>query len=553
MSLSDDVNAETLLAKLQKTTPDSAVGLRAGNQNTTEGSHDLARYIHEPIPKFRMQEAAIDKRIVASVIRSELDLDGIPSLNLASFVNTFIEEPALSLLADNIGKNLADGDEYPALQTIHQRCVAILSNLWNVPKGELGVGTATTGSSEAIHLGGLAMKRRWEAAQRAKGRDIKGVTPNIIMGSNAQVALEKFARYFDVTARLLPVDAENSYGFNPQDLKKTVDENTIGVFVIAGSTYTGHYQDVEAVSDVLDEIEKETGISVDIHVDGASGALVAPFVTPSLKFDFRIDRVKSINTSGHKFGLVTVGLGWIIWRDRKYLPEELLFTLHYLGGSEDTYTLNFSRPGFPVIHQYYNFVSLGLEGYRNLHSASLANARLFATFLEATGYFEVLSDIHRPKGVHSYTGKPSDITNQDPEFYNPGLPVVSFRFSKSFREQYPMIPQQAVSTLLRVRGYIIPNYPMPADLEDIEVLRVVVRASLSVDILDMLMEHIVATVQKLTSSVKDHYTAETESDKLYKTLLALTTSNPLDSEHPQYWDFQEETGTRSGHSHGTKC
>lgn len=531
MPITRDVDAEYLLGKLQKHTPSRAVKYRA-HARTSE----LQKSITEPVPRFRMQSEGIKSDIALRLLEQELDLDGQPDLNLASFVNTHVDDAALKLATLNLTKNLADSDEYPALMSIHQRCVAMLSDLWNVPKGEVGVGTATTGSSEAIHLGGLAMKRRWEEAQKQKGRDITGVRPNIIMGANAQVALEKFARYFDVDARILPVHADSLYSFSLEDLKENLDENTIGVFAIFGSTFTGHYQDVAAISKLLDDYEARTGNDVSIHVDGASGALVAPFCTPSVVWDFRLPRVRSINTSGHKFGLTTAGCGWILWRDEKFLPKSLVFVLDYLGGSEETYTLNFSRPGFPVLHQYFNFVRLGKDGYKDVHGGSLANARLLATFLEATGYFEVLSDIHRKKGVHSFSLEhPDKIDSADHEYYNPGLPVVAFGFSKEFREKFPMIPQQALASLLRTKGFIVPNYRMPEDEQDIEVLRVVVRASVSIELLDRLMEEIVKDVQRLMNAVEGHEVGDTQNQKLYNTILKITEPSG-EMEHPDSWD-----------------
>lgn len=209
------------------------------------------------------------------MVRDELDLDGKPNLNLASFVGTFLEPNALQLMQENITKNLADADEYPAMMDIHQRCISILAHLWGVQPGERAIGSATTGSSEAIMLGGMAMKRRWQERRRAAGKDASN--PNILMGANAQVALEKFARYWEVDARILPVSAESHYRLDPELVRQNIDENTIGVFVILGSTYTGHYEPVEEISNILDEYEAKTGIDIPIHVDGASGAFVAPF------------------------------------------------------------------------------------------------------------------------------------------------------------------------------------------------------------------------------------------------------------------------------------
>jgi glutamate decarboxylase len=320
---------------------------------------------------------------VRQLLKDELDLDGRPNLNLASFVGTYMEEEAEKLMIENLSKNMSDADEYPAMMNMHTRCISILANLWNVQKGEKAIGTATTGSSEAIQLAGLAMKRRWQEKRMAEGKDT--LKPNILMGANAQVALEKFARYFDVEARILPVSEKSRFCLDPELVKKNIDENTIGIFVILGmlvvashvqvsdyllgSTYTGHYEPVEEISKILDEYEKETGHDIPIHVDGASGGFIAPFTHAGAggpMWDFKLPRVKSINTSGHKFGLVYAGVGWIIWRDEAYLPKYLIFELHYLGGTEESFTLNFSRPGAQIIGQYYNLLHLGFSGYRSI-------------------------------------------------------------------------------------------------------------------------------------------------------------------------------------------
>lgn len=209
------------------------------------------------------------------MLKDELDLDGRPNLNLASFVDTYLEDNAQRLMVENMSKNLADNDEYPAMLVISNRCVSILAHLWGVRKGETAVGSPTVGSSEAIHLGGLAMKRRWQERRRAQGKDT--ARPNIIMGANAQVALLKFARYFEVEARVLPVSAKSKFCLDPDLVRENIDENTIGVFVILGSTYTGHYEPVETVSQILDEFQEKTGVDIPIHVDAASGGFVAPF------------------------------------------------------------------------------------------------------------------------------------------------------------------------------------------------------------------------------------------------------------------------------------
>lgn len=229
---------------------------------------------------------------------------------------------------------------------LHARCISIIGEIWNA-KG--AVGTSTVGSSEAIQLGGLAMKKRWQAKMKEQGKDTS--CPNIVMGNNAQVALEKFARYFDVECRMIPVSAESHYCLDIKKAAAACDENTIGVYVILGSTYTGHFEDVEGMEKELDRIQEEKGWDIPIHVDAASGGFVAPFAFPQLKWSFDLPRVKSINTSGHKFGLVYAGIGWVLWKSEEYLPKELVFTLSYLGDEEQTYTLNFSRPACFMVSQ----------------------------------------------------------------------------------------------------------------------------------------------------------------------------------------------------------
>ncbi|KAF5331067.1 hypothetical protein D9619_005931 [Psilocybe cf. subviscida] len=451
------------------------------------------RYGTNPVPKFSLASKGIDPEAAYRLVHDQLSLDGSTVLNLASFVQTWMPPQADLLMRENMSKNLIDSDEYPATQVIHTRCVSILADLWHAPSAKNAIGTATTGSSEAIQLGGLAMKKMWQERRRAAGKSIHEPGPNIVMGANAQVALEKFARYFDVECRLVPVSVESKYRLDAKKAMDFVDENTIGVFVILGSTYTGHYEPVKEMSDLLDEYEKKTGISVPIHVDGASGGFVAPFVHPKLLWDFKLPRVVSINTSGHKFGLSYVGVGWVVWRDKAHLPKELIFELHYLGSVEYSFSLNFSRPAAPIIAQYFNFLHLGFEGYRSVGLADMKNARLLSRALERTGYFTVLSDIHRAVGAQ----KQESIDSTDIEEYEPGLPVVAFRFTDAFKEKHPDIQQKWIQTLLRSKGWIVPNYELPPSLEQIEILRVVVRENMAETLIDQLMADLVEIVQQL--------------------------------------------------------
>ncbi|KAK4042128.1 glutamate decarboxylase [Parachaetomium inaequale] len=524
MSLSRHVDPEDIIHHLQDLRMPPESGSSKG-QATHLTPFSTPYASQRDIPKYQIPQDGAPGDTVYEMLKDELDLDGRPNLNLASFVDTYLEDNAQKLMVENMGKNLADNDEYPAMLSISNRCVSILAHLWGVQKGEKAVGSPTVGSSEAIHLGGLAMKRRWQERRRAAGKDT--LKPNIVMGANAQVALLKFARYFEVEARVLPVSEKSKFCLDPELVRENVDENTIGVFVILGSTYTGHFEPVETVSRILDEYQEKTGVDIPIHVDAASGGFVVPFTyagTGGWKWNFELPRVVSINTSGHKYGLVTAGVGWIIWRDQSYLHKDLIFELHYLGGTEESYTLNFSRPGSQVIVQYYNLIHLGFSGYREVMENCLANARILSQSLEATGWYTCLSEIHRPapsnrateaaaaaaadvthhiKGaITSATGKSTasaQPTNkaETSAAYAAGLPVVSFRLTDEFRREYPHIKQETVSLLLRARQWIIPNYALPPGEDGTEILRVVIRVSMSFDLLDRLVTDIVQVTEML--------------------------------------------------------
>ncbi|CCM02878.1 uncharacterized protein FIBRA_04992 [Fibroporia radiculosa] len=497
MSLSKHLNSDSLIKASQDHHQKHKKFVHSSTGH--EATHPYgARYGVQPIPKYKLPSKGTDAEATYQLIHDELTLDGTPTLNLASFVHTWMPKQADQLMLENISKNLIDQDEYPMTQVIHTRCVSILADLWHAPRAQNAIGTATTGSSEAIQLGGLAMKRRWQEARKQAGKSIHEPGPNIIMGANAQVALEKFARYFDVEMRLVPISVESHYRLDPKKAMEFVDENTIGVYVILGSTYTGHYEPVQEMAELLDEYEQRTGHSVPIHVDAASGGFVAPFATPKLTWDFRIPRVVSINTSGHKFGLSYVGVGWVVWRSKEYLPKDLIFELHYLGSVEYSFSLNFSRPAHPIIAQYFNFVHLGFEGYRAVALADMQNARLLSRALEKSRLFKVLSDIHRPVESTLTAAKQTiGFDEGNIENYVPGLPVVAFRFSDEYREQNPDVQQRWVQTLLRAKGWIVPNYELAPALEDMDILRVVVRENLGAVMIDRLVADIIEVAEEL--------------------------------------------------------
>ena len=414
------------------------------------------------IPRYRLPERGVLPRTALQVVRDELILDGNARLNLATFVTTWMEPEAELLMAECSPKNMIDKDEYPQTAELEHRCVNIIGHLWNAPH-EQAVGCSTTGSSEACMLGGLALKWNWRRARAAAGAPTD--RPNLVMGANVQVVWEKFCRYWDVEARLVPVGPATH--LTAEGAVSHCDENTIGVVAILGSTFDGSYEPVLDIANALDALAAGGGPDVPIHVDAASGGFVAPFIDPDLVWDFRIPRVASINASGHKYGLVYPGVGWVVWRDAGRLPEELVFKVDYLGGEMPTFSLNFSRPGAQVAAQYYNFLRLGFDGYRRVMSACRDNARWLAQQIGDLGPFELVS-----KG--------------------PGIPAFAFRI----KEGVPYTVYD-VSEAVRTRGWLMPAYRLPPNLEDIAVLRIVVRDDMSRDLAKVLIEDLRRTIKRL--------------------------------------------------------
>ena len=567
MVLCKHIDALTLESEILKSTPQAQL-----QKEQFIDAYDS----HTNIPKYEIPLESASSELIYKYLSQELSLDGNPTLNLASFVNTYADDSSMRLIKDNLTKNLADNDEYPSLIDVETRCITILSNLWHAPhkvdpatgnKITNSIGTATTGSSEAIMLAGLALKKRWQLKRKAEGKSTEN--PNILMATCAQVALEKFATYFDVENRLIPITSESGHLIDVSKIKENIDENTIGIFVIVGSTFTGAFEPVEEISRVLDEVEKERGLDIRIHVDGASGGFVAPFIFPHLKWDFANPRVDSINTSGHKFGMTTVGLGWVIWKDSDLLPKELRFSLDYLGGVEETFGLNFSRPGFPVITQYYNFLTLGRQGYAKILDGCMTNARIFSEYLEATSYFEVLSVIHHKLSDEEkkvqYTRKVDD-KKLDSKLYTinenfkPGLPVVAFRYSKMIREKYPELPQELFSSLMRKKGYIIPNYHLPPNENDTELLRVVVRNTLSLNLLESLIKDSTEVVELLIraaesikeiTSKQNLETDEQKRQEIHRILAIISSAGDVEVREKQKEEKHSDCGKDKKSYRGT--
>jgi glutamate decarboxylase len=404
------------------------------------------------VPRNRLPARGMDPEVAYQVVHDELLLDGSSRLNLATFVTTWMESPAARLMAECADKNMIDKDEYPQTAELERRCVGMLAELWHAPGHGRATGCSTTGSSEAAMLAGLALKWRWRARRRAAGQPDD--RPNLVMGANVQVCWEKFCRYFDVEPKLVPVGPEATT-LTAASAAAACDERTIGVVAVLGSTYDGTYEPVAEICTALDQLSESGGPDVPVHVDGASGGFVAPFLDPELAWDFRLPRVASINASGHKYGLVYPGVGWVIWRDADALPSELVFDVDYLGGHMPTFALNFSRPGAQVVGQYYTFLRLGREGYREVQQASRDTARWLADELARRGPFRLVS-----RGDQ--------------------LPV--FAFAVDDAEPWDAYE---LSDALRGRGWLVPAYPMPPALDDQVVLRVVVRNGFSRDLARM--------------------------------------------------------------------
>eukprot|EP01018_Ginkgo_biloba_P031925 Gb_38319 [translate_table: standard] len=425
-----------------------------------------SRYVEASLPKFRLPDRSIPKEAAHQIISDELMLDGNPRLNLASFVTTSMEPECDKLIMAAINKNYVDMDEYPVTTEFQNRCVNIIARMYHAPISdeEQAVGVGTVGSSEAIMLAGLAFKRKWQNKRKAKGKPYD--KPNIVTGANVQVCWEKFARYFEVELKEVKLK-EGYYVMDPKQAVDMVDENTICVAAILGSTYNGEFEDVELLNNLLMEKNKKTRWDTPIHVDAASGGFIAPFLYPNLKWDFRLPLVRSINVSGHKYGLVYAGVGWVVWRGKQDLPDELIFHINYLGADQPTFTLNFSKGASQIIAQYYQLIRLGFEGYKRTMENCSANAKHLHDGLVKTGRFNILS---------------KDV----------GVPLVAFSLKdKSKHDEYE------ISEHLRRFGWIVPAYTMAPNAQHISLLRVVVRDDFNRTLANRLLDDIVKVLHEL--------------------------------------------------------
>ncbi|CAK6695091.1 glutamate decarboxylase [Synechococcus sp. CCY9201] len=408
------------------------------------------------VPRDRLSEEGLPADLTYQLVHDHLMLDGNARLNLATFVGTWMEPEARRLMEECADKNMIDKDEYPQTAELEERCLKILADLWHAPDPDQAIGTSTTGSSEGCMLGGLALKWRWRERRRGAGLDAS--RPNLVMGINTQVCWEKFCTYFDVEPRLVPLE-QNRLHLTPEEALKQCDENTIGVVGIVGSTFDGSYEPIDALQTALDALHQRSGLDIPIHVDAASGGFVAPFNSPDWAWDFRLSRVVSISSSGHKYGGVLPGVGWVLWRSGDHLPEELRFNVNYLGGEMPTIGLNFSRSGAQVVGQYFNFLHLGRQGY----SQRMASLEAIACHLaDGLAAMEPLRLVSHPRGQ---------------------LPVFAVECDPSIKNWTVF----HLSKMMRSRGWQVPAYTLPANLQDRAVLRFVIRAGFNQDMADQLL------------------------------------------------------------------
>jgi glutamate decarboxylase len=449
----------------QPTPPGSSDGDDLATHLETLAKEYGNRFLLEPAPDHKLPEHGMVATDAMRLIEEELVLDGIPMRNLATFVTTWMEPEAQRIIAENLYRNFIDHAEYPQTAEIEQRCIRMLANLFHAP-GET-TGARCQGSSEAIMLGALSLKWKWRQRREAAGRDT--ARPNLVFGGDVHVVWEKFCRYFDVEPRIIPLQPDK-YTIGPEDVEPHVDENTIGVAAVLGTTFTGHADDIRGINDLLVRLRDERGLDVPLHVDGASGGFVWPFLYPDSEWDFRLEQVRSINVSGHKFGLVYPGIGWLVFRERADLAEDLVFYENYLGKTDATFTLNFSTGSAMVLAQYYNFVRFGFNGYRYIMETMQANARSLAQRIADIGHFRLVGD----EGVEQ-------------------LPLVAFQLT----DDHGYDEFDVASQLAAERGWMVPAYTLPPNADHVTIMRALVKLTLSHTLASTLAEDIAQACETL--------------------------------------------------------
>jgi glutamate decarboxylase len=433
-----------------------------------------SRFLLEEAPADKLSRSGMSAQDAMRLVGEELLLDGMPMRNLATFVTTWMEPEAQRLIAENLHRNFIDHAEYPKTAEIEQRCIRMLADLFHAP-GET-TGARTQGSSEAIMLGALSLKWKWRKRREAAGKPTD--RPNLVFGGDVHVVWEKFCRYFDVEPRIVPLKPDK-YTIGPEDVEPHVDENTIGVAAVLGTTFTGHADDITGINDYLVELKRDSGVDVPLHVDGASGGFVWPFLYPHSEWDFRLEQVRSINVSGHKYGLVYPGIGWLIFREPSDLAEDLVFYENYLGKRDATFTLNFSTGAAMVLAQYYNFVRYGYDGYSYIMRTMQANAQKLAAEIEAIGAFEIIGAENAEQ-----------------------LPLVAFRLAAEHSYDEFDISAQLASE----RGWMVPAYTMPPAADHVKIMRVLVKETLGRSMTSALGGDIAQACATLEQKGRMHHT-----------------------------------------------
>jgi glutamate decarboxylase len=439
----------------------------ASNPVDTHSDQYGNAFLLSEAPDHQLPASGMPAADAMRLLGEELVLDGIPMRNLATFVTTWMEPEAQRVIAENLHRNYIDHAEYPQTAEIEQRCIRMLADLFHAP-GET-TGTRTQGSSEAIMLGALSLKWKWRARREQAGKATD--RPNLVFGGDVHVVWEKFCRYFDVEPRTIPLRSDK-LTIGPEEVEPQVDENTIGVAAVLGTTFTGHTDDIVGINDLLVRLEQEQGLDVPLHIDGASGGFVWPFLYPDSPWDFRLERVRSINVSGHKYGLVYPGLGWLVFREPSDLPDDLVFYENYLGKTDATFTLNFSTGASLVLAQYYTFIRYGHDGYRYIMETMQANAHALGQDIAATGLFDLIG------------------SEEDEQ-----LPLVAFKLAEERNyDEFDIASQLAAE-----RGWMVPAYTLPPNAQDVTIMRALVKQTLGRSLVSTLAADIAdacATLEK---------------------------------------------------------
>ncbi len=419
--------------------------------------HFGSLYTDHQLPHTKLAYSSIESNVAFNLIYEELELETNEKQNLATFCQTYMEPEADLLIKTSLSKNAIDKTEYPKVTDFENRCLKIIEHLWH---GENTLGTSTIGSSEACMLAGINMKKRWQKANPNLTK------PNLIISSCYQVCWEKFAVYFDVELKIIPISKYN-ISLDIDAALNLIDENTIGIVAIAGVTYTGLIDDIKYLDTQLTKYNSTANFKLYIHVDAASGGLYLPFIKPDIIWDFRLNNVISINASGHKSGLTYPGIGWILFKNNLHVEQEILFDVAYLGGSVSTMGINFSHSASHIVAQYYNFSRFGFSGYKKIHQKTHDVAKYIYTELKKLNIFSFINHAEN-------------------------MPVLCYSLKENVNFNL-----YALSDELLKNSWQVPTYELPCNLEKITIQRIVIRADLSFEYAQNLINDIKNAVVKL--------------------------------------------------------